>query len=160
MYNEADNAAPMLEGVHRGLADYHAPWELICVDDGSSDGTPRLLQLEAAKYGGHVRVVRLRRNFGQTAAMQTGIDQARGDIVATLDGDLQNDPADIPHMVEELLERDLDMLAGWRKRRHDKATRKLFSRVANRLMARVTGVRLHDYGCSLKIYRAEVIKEV
>ncbi len=160
MYNEADNVAPMLEGVHRGLADYSGPWELICVDDGSMDGTPQLLKQEAAKYGGYVRIIRLRRNFGQTAAMQTGIDQARGDIVATLDGDLQNDPADIPRMVEEMLERDLDMLAGWRKHRHDEATRKLFSRVANHLIARVTGVRLHDYGCSLKVYRGEVIKEV
>jgi len=160
MYNEAENAAPMLEGVHQGLADYPGPWELICVDDGSSDGTARLLQLEAEKYGADVRVVRLRRSFGQSAAMQTGIAQARGEIIATLDGDLQNDPADIPRMVEELLERDLDMLAGWRRRRHDEATRKLFSRVANRLIARVTGVQLHDYGCSLKVYRAEVIKEV
>jgi len=160
MYNEAENVVPMLEGVHQGLAGYPGPWELICVDDGSSDSTPRLLQKEAQQYGGHVRVVRLRRNFGQTAAMQTGIDQARGDIIATLDGDLQNDPADIPRMVAELLERDLDLLAGWRRQRHDEATRKLFSRVANRLIARVTGVRLHDYGCSLKVYRGEVIKEV
>ncbi len=160
MYNEAENIVPMLEGVHQGMAEYPGPWELICVDDGSMDATPRLLTQEAEEYGGHVRVVRLRRNFGQTAAMQTGIDQARGDIVATLDGDLQNDPADIPRMVQELLERDLDMLAGWRKRRQDEATRKLFSRVANRLIARVTGVQLHDYGCSLKIYRGEVIKEV
>jgi glycosyltransferase involved in cell wall biosynthesis len=160
MYNEADNVAPMLRGVHLGLADYTGPWELICVDDGSMDATPRLLKQEAEKYGGHVRVIRLRRNFGQTAAMQTGIDAARGEIVATLDGDLQNDPADIPRMIDELLERDLDMLAGWRKQRHDEVTRKLFSRVANRLIARVTGVRLHDYGCSLKVYRGSVIKDV
>lgn len=160
MYNEAENVGSMLEGVHQGLAGYPGPWELICVDDGSMDGTPRLLREEAAKYGGHVRVVRLRRNFGQTAAMQTGIDAARGEIIATLDGDLQNDPSDIPRMIDELLERDLDMLAGWRKQRNDEATRKLFSRVANRLIARVTGVKLHDYGCSLKIYRGEVIKDV
>jgi glycosyltransferase involved in cell wall biosynthesis len=160
MYNEAENAAPMVEGVHRGLAAYPGPWELICVDDGSADGTWRLLELEAERYGPHVRVIRLRRNFGQTAAMQTGIDAARGELLATLDGDLQNDPADIPRMVEELQERDLDMLAGWRKQRHDESTRKLFSRVANRLIARVTGVRISDYGCSLKIYRSEVIKDV
>ncbi len=160
MYNELDNVMPMLEGVHQGLAGYAGPWELICVDDGSHDGTPGRLRSEAEKYGGHVRVIRLRRNFGQTAAMQTGIDAARGEVIATLDGDLQNDPADIPRMVKEMLEGDLDMLAGWRRQRHDEATRKLFSRVANRLIARVTGVRLHDYGCSLKVYRAEVIKEV
>ncbi len=160
MYNETDNVVPMLEGVHQGLAGYAGPWELICVDDGSHDGTPGHLAKETDKYGGHVRVIRLRRNFGQTAAMQTGIDAARGEVIATLDGDLQNDPADIPRMVEEMQVGGLDMLAGWRRQRHDEATRKLFSRVANRLIARVTGVRLHDYGCSLKVYRAEVIKEV
>lgn len=160
MYNEAENAAPMLAGVHQGLEGYPAPWELICVDDGSRDGTARRLREQAEQYGAHVRVIRLRRNFGQTAAMQTGIDAARGAVIATLDGDLQNDPGDIPRMVDELLEQDLDMLAGWRRKRHDEPVRKFFSRVANRLIARVSGVRLHDYGCSLKIYRAEVIKEV
>jgi glycosyltransferase involved in cell wall biosynthesis len=160
MYNEADNVAPMLAGVHAGLAGYAGPWELLCVDDGSRDATPRLLREQAGQYGAHVRVIRLRRNFGQTAAMQTGITAARGELIATLDGDLQNDPADIPRMVRELLERDLDLLSGWRRRRQDDSTRKLFSRVANRLIGRVTGVRIHDYGCSLKIYRSEVIKEV
>jgi glycosyltransferase involved in cell wall biosynthesis len=160
MYNEADNVAPMLAGVHQGLVGYPGPWELICVDDGSRDGTARLLREEAERYGSHVRVISLRRNFGQTAAMQTGIDAARGQVIATLDGDLQNDPADIPRMVEELLERDLDLLSGWRKQRRDESTRKFFSRVANRLIGRVTGVRIHDYGCSLKVYRSEVIKDV
>jgi glycosyltransferase involved in cell wall biosynthesis len=160
MYNEADSVLPMLAGVHDGLAAYRGPWELICVDDGSRDATARLLHQEAQRYGGHVRVLSHRRNFGQTAAMQTGIDAARGEVIATLDGDLQNDPADIPRMVEEMLAKDLDLLAGWRRQRHDQATRKLFSRVANRLIGRVTGVHLHDYGCSLKVYRTEVIKDV
>ena len=160
MYNEADNVVPMLQGVHDGLAGFPGPWELICVDDGSSDGTAGLLRNEAKKYPGYVRIIRLRRNFGQTAAMQAGIDAARGALIATLDGDLQNDPADIPRMVQELLDRDLDMLAGWRKRRQDKLLRKIPSRIANRLIARVTGIHLHDYGCSLKVYRAEVIKEI
>lgn len=160
MYNEAENVTPMLAGVHQGLAGYPGPWELICVDDGSRDSTDRLLRQEAVRYGAHVRVLRHRRNFGQTAAMQSGIDAARGEVIATLDGDLQNDPADIPRMVEELMAKDLDLLAGWRQQRHDEATRKLFSRVANRLIARVTDVHLHDYGCSLKVYRAEVLKEV
>jgi glycosyltransferase involved in cell wall biosynthesis len=92
--------------------------------------------------------------------MQTGIEAARGEIIATLDGDLQNDPADIPRMVEELLERDLDLLAGWRKRRQDNLLRKIPSRIANRLIAKVTNVRISDYGCSLKVYRSEVIKDV
>lgn len=160
MYNEADNVAPMLAAVHAGLKDYPHPWELICVDDGSRDGTPELLHEEAKQYGEHVRLVRLRRNFGQTAAMQAGIDAARGDFIATLDGDLQNDPADIPRLIQELEERDLDLLQGWRKKRHDEPVRKFFSRNANRLIAKITGVDLHDYGCSLKVYRAEVLKKV
>lgn len=160
MYNEAENVAPMLAGIHAGLAEYKNPWELICVDDGSSDATGKLLQEESKHYGEHVRILRHRRNFGQTAAMQSGIDAARGNLIATLDGDLQNDPADIPRMVEELFARDLDLLAGWRKQRHDESTRKFFSKVANRLIAKITGVHLHDYGCSLKIYRTEVLKDV
>jgi glycosyltransferase involved in cell wall biosynthesis len=161
MYEEADNVAPMLARVHEGLRDYKGPWELICVDDGSRDGTGDRLRQGAADYGDHVRVLRLRRNFGQTAAMQAGFDAARGELIATLDGDLQNDPADIPRMVDELLARDLDLLQGWRRRRQDGLVlRKIPSRIANRLIARVTGVRLHDYGCSLKIYRAAVIKRV
>jgi glycosyltransferase involved in cell wall biosynthesis len=108
-----------------------------------------------------VRVIRLRRNFGQTAAMQAGFDAARGELIATLDGDLQNDPADIPRMVDELLERDLDLLQGWRRKRQDDLMmRKIPSRIANKLIGKVTGVALHDYGCSLKVYRAEVIREV
>jgi glycosyltransferase involved in cell wall biosynthesis len=161
MYEEAENVAPMLARVHEGLADYGGPWELICVDDGSRDGTGERLRKEAAGYGAHVRIIRLRRNFGQTAAMQAGFDAARGGLIATLDGDLQNDPADIPRMVGELIERDLDLLQGWRRERQDGLLlRKIPSRIANRLIAKVTGVRLHDYGCSLKVYRAEVIQRV
>ena len=160
MYEEVENAAPLLERVHEGLRTYPGAWELILVDDGSTDGTPGVLREEAKNYGKHVRVIQLRRNFGQTAAMQAGIDAARGELIATLDGDLQNDPADIPAMVEQLLERDLDLLQGWRKDRQDNWLRKIPSRIANRLIGRVTGVRLHDYGCSLKIYRAEVLKQV
>jgi len=161
MYEEAENVAPMLARVHQGLVDYAGPWELICVDDGSRDGTGERLRAEAAHYGEHVRILRLRRNFGQTAAMQAGFDAARGELIATLDGDLQNDPADIPRMVAELLERDLDLLQGWRRGRQDGLLlRKIPSRIANRLIAKVTGVRLHDYGCSLKVYRAEVIQRV
>jgi glycosyltransferase involved in cell wall biosynthesis len=161
MYDEVENVEPMLARVHQGLTDYGGAWELICVDDGSRDGTgARLMQL-ATTYGSHVRVIRLRRNFGQTAAMQAGFDAARGTTIATLDGDLQNDPADIPRMVDELLARDLDLLQGWRQRRQDDLLlRKVPSRIANALIGRVTGVALHDYGCSLKVYRAEVIREV
>ncbi|MEM9384312.1 MAG: glycosyltransferase family 2 protein [Pseudomonadota bacterium] len=161
MYNEQDNVAPMMADVHRALATYPARWELVVVDDGSTDETRQRLQREAARHGEHVRVRILRRNFGQTAAMQAGIDAARGDVIATLDGDLQNDPDDIPRMVDELLRRDLDLLCGWRADRQDTwLMRKVPSRIANWLIGRVTGVRITDYGCSLKVYRAEVIKGV
>jgi glycosyltransferase involved in cell wall biosynthesis len=108
-----------------------------------------------------VRVVTLQRNYGQTAAMQAGIDAARGDVIATMDGDLQNDPADIARMVERLLAEGLDLVVGWRKNRQDNLwLRKIPSRIANRLIGRITGVRLHDYGCSLKVYRASAIRNV
>ncbi|NCA69984.1 MAG: glycosyltransferase [Sphingobacteriia bacterium] len=161
MYQEAENVAPMLARVHEGLAHYRGDWELICVDDGSRDGTGERLSTLAETAGAHVRVLRLARNFGQTAAMQAGFEAARGELIATLDGDLQNDPADLPRMVDELLARDLDLLQGWRHRRQDALLmRKLPSRLANALIGKVTGLALHDYGCSLKVYRAEVIKEV
>lgn len=160
MYQERENVAPMLERVHQALAVYPGPWELVCVDDGSNDGTYAALRKGRESYGRHVRILRLQRNFGQTAAMQAGIDAARGHFIATLDGDLQNDPADIPRLVQELIERDLDLLQGWRRNRQDESLRMFFSRQANRLIARVTGVQLHDYGCSLKVYRAEILKQV
>ncbi len=161
MYQEIDNVEPMVARVHAGLAAYRGDWELICVDDGSHDGTGERLREIAEQTGPHLRVIRLRRNFGQTAAMQAGFDAARGELIATLDGDLQNDPADIPRMVSELLARDLDLLQGWRRQRQDALImRKIPSRIANALIGKVTGLALHDYGCSLKVYRAEVIKEV
>lgn len=161
MFNEIDNVAPMIARVHEGLAGYQGRWELLVVDDGSTDGTPQALHQNAKEYGAHVRVIELRRNFGQTAAMQAGIDEARGELIATLDGDLQNDPTDIPGMVDHLLEKDLDLLTGWRKNRKDDfLLRKVPSRLANRLIGKITGVRINDYGCSLKIYRSSVIKQV
>lgn len=161
MYNEVENVTPMVVGIHDALAGYAHPWELIIVDDGSTDGTSDRVTSEAARFGQHVRVLTLQRNFGQTAAMQAGIDSARGEVIATLDGDLQNDPADIPKLVERLLIEDLDLVVGWRRKRQDNVLlRTIPSRIANRLIGNITGVRLHDYGCSLKVYRASVIKEV
>ena len=161
LYNERDNVDPLLAGVHEVLANYPCPWELIAVDDGSSDGTAERLAAEASRFGAHVRVLTLQRNFGQTAAMQAGIDAARGDVIATLDGDLQNDPADIPRLVGRLLDEQLDLVVGWRRHRQDNVwLRTIPSRIANRLIGNITGVRLHDYGCSLKVYRAAVIKQV
>ena len=161
LYNEQDNVDALIGRVHQGLAGCTLRWELICVDDGSSDATWASLAEAAKRHGAHVKPLRLSRNYGQTAAMQAGIDVARGELIATLDGDLQNDPADIPRMVKELRDRDLDLLQGWRKSRKDALImRKLPSRIANKLIARVTGVALHDYGCSLKVYRAAVIKKI
>ncbi|MDF1764551.1 MAG: glycosyltransferase family 2 protein [Oleibacter sp.] len=161
MYNEIENVTPMVERVHEALANYGGEWELLVVDDGSTDGTPQALHRESERFGSHVRVIELRRNFGQTAAMQAGIDEARGKLIATLDGDLQNDPEDIPRMVDHLIERDLDLLTGWRKNRKDDLfLRKIPSRIANRLIGKITGVRINDYGCSLKIYKSSVIKQV
>jgi glycosyltransferase involved in cell wall biosynthesis len=133
----------------------------VLVDDGSTDATLERLQQATAQYGNHVFVVELQRNFGQTAAMQAGIDQSKGSLLVTLDGDLQNDPADIPAMITDLQERKLDLLVGWRKDRKDTLIlRKIPSRIANRLIRKVTGVYLHDYGCSLKVYRGSVIRKV
>ncbi len=160
-YNEEGNVMPLVERVSQALADFEHPWELVLVDDGSSDQTLRRLRKAAETFGNHLHVVELQRNFGQTAAMQAGIDQARGTLLVTLDGDLQNDPADIPGMIQELQERDLDLLVGWRKNRKDTLLmRKIPSRIANQLIRQVTGVYLHDYGCSLKVYRASVMEKV
>mgnify|MGYP001827403330 CR=1 FL=1 len=161
LYNESENVAPLLKRIHASLVGYPAPWELLLVDDGSADDTVERLRLGMEEYGSHVRVITLQRNFGQTAAMQAGIDYARGEVIALMDGDLQNDPVDIPRMVNRLLDEDLDMVAGWRRNRKDNLwLRKIPSRMANRLIGRITGVALHDYGCSLKVFRAEVLKSV
>ncbi|MGM0515974.1 MAG: glycosyltransferase family 2 protein [Pseudomonadota bacterium] len=161
VYNEEENVAPLVERVHEALADYGAAWELLLVDDGSSDRTVAEAKRMREQFGTHVRPVPLTRNFGQTAAMQAGIDLARGEVIVTMDGDLQNDPVDIPRMVDRLLREDLDLVAGWRINRKDNLwLRKVPSRLANRLIRRLTGVNLHDYGCSLKVFRGEVIKGV
>jgi glycosyltransferase involved in cell wall biosynthesis len=161
LYNEEDNVLPLVKRVHEALAAYEQPWELVLVDDGSSDGTVDRAVQAGREYGAHVRIVELTRNYKQTAAMQAGVDAARGDVIVTMDGDLQNDPIDIPRMVARLLNEDLDLVAGWRKNRQDGLfLRKIPSKIANRLIARLTGVKLRDYGCSLKAYRASVIKSV
>ena len=161
MYNEIGNAAPLIDAVQSALSAYPWPWELLVVDDGSRDGTGAALQRHGAQVGAHVRVIRLARNFRQTAAMQAGIDQARGDVIVTLDGDLQNDPRDIPARVARLLRDDLDIVAGWRVDRQDGwLLRRLPSQLANRLIRRITQLPFHDLGCSLKAFRASVLREV
>lgn len=161
LYCEQESVSHLVKRVHDALQGQALKWELICVDDGSIDNTVAELRKAQQHYGTYVRVVEFQRNFGQTAAMQAGIDAARGELIVTMDGDLQNDPSDIPRLVAELEDRDLDMLQGYREDRQDAyLMRKLPSKLANRLIARVTGVKLQDYGCSLKVYRAEIIKQV
>lgn len=160
LHNEVDNLQPLLAALEAALAAAPFYWEVILVDDGSLDGT-LALALAMAANAPHVRVVALQRNYGQTAAMQAGIEHAYGRIIVTLDGDLQNDPADIMRMVAELQARQLDLLVGWRQQREDHKWLRIWpSRLANRLIGSLTGIRLHDYGCSLKAYRAAVIRQV
>ena len=157
--NEAGNIKPLYKRIRSTMEGVGQPWELILVNDGSNDGSETLLD-EIAGKDPAVKIVHLRRNFGQTAAMMAGFDFARGDIIIPMDGDLQNDPADIPLMLAKLSE-GFDVCSGWRKDRKDNAIRRnLPSIMANRLISFVSGVRLHDFGCSLKAYRREVIEGV
>lgn len=155
------NEAPNVEALHRELTDTLQRWgrryELLLIDDGSADETFELLaRIQAGDP--RVRVIRFRKNFGQTAGFAAGFAYARGRVIATLDGDLQNDPSDLPAMIDTL-NRGYDIVCGWRRRRKDSfLTRRLPSMIANMLISIATGVRLHDYGCSLKVYRAEVVK--
>jgi glycosyltransferase involved in cell wall biosynthesis len=156
VYNEADNVAELHRQLTAALEGLKRPYEVLLVDDGSTDGTlARLVEIETADP--RVRVLRLRRNFGQTAAFSAGFDHARGDVVVTSDGDLQNDPADIPRLLARLDE-GYDMVCGWRRRRQDPMSKRIPSLFANRIISASTGVHLHDYGCSLKAMRAEVVK--
>ena len=160
LYNEEDNVAALVAQVQAALGKLAWPWQLILVDDGSADRTAERIGQAVAANPSHVCAIILRRRFGQTAAMQAGIDLAQGSIIATMDGDLQNNPADIGRMVRRLLDEDLDLLVGWRRTRKDPLLRRVPSWCANRLIVAVTGVRLHDYGCSLKIFRGSVIRQV
>jgi glycosyltransferase involved in cell wall biosynthesis len=159
VHNEAENVRPLLDSLRDVMEGLGQPYELIVVDDGSTDHTLSRLR-EAAVDLGALRVVRLRANFGQTAALAAGFDQARGELVITLDGDGQNDPTDIPRLVDKLKE-GYDVVSGWRRDRQDAFwSRRLPSRVANGLISWITGVHLHDYGCALKVYRREILRDV
>jgi len=159
VYNESESLPHLMPELRSVLERIGRSWEVILVNDGSTDGSDRILD-EMASGDPRVKIVHFRRNAGQTAAMMAGIDFASGDVIVPIDADLQNDPEDIPRLLEKLDE-GYDVCSGWRKDRQDKALRrKLPSRVANRLISWVSGVRLHDYGCSLKAYRREVIKDV
>lgn len=159
IYNEVESIPSLLDAIATALIEQGLQYEIICVDDGSKDGSDRLLK-QQAQMRNDLKAVILRRNYGQTAAMAAGFSHARGKVVVTLDGDLQNDPADIPILLEKL-EEGYDLISGWRKNRQDASlTRVLPSKIANWLIGRVTGVQLHDYGCSLKAYRSELVADM
>jgi glycosyltransferase involved in cell wall biosynthesis len=157
LLNEEDSIEPLYEQITQALSGIYN-YEIIFVDDGSTDASFNILS-HLQKADPHTRVIQFRRNFGQTAAMSAGFAHARGDIVVAVDADLQNDPADIPRMIDKLNE-GYDVVSGWRKKRHDNAlTRRLPSRIANWLIAKITGVKLHDFGCTLKAYRRDTIAQ-
>ncbi|HYJ92140.1 MAG TPA: glycosyltransferase family 2 protein, partial [Pyrinomonadaceae bacterium] len=157
--DEEENLREMHEKIAAALDTLGKSAEVIFVDDGSTDKSLQILKEIAAKDE-RVRVISLRRNYGQTAAMSAGIDAARGEILIPMDADLQNDPADIAKLLEKLDE-GYDVVSGWRKNRQDKLiSRKIPSKIANRIISWIGGVHLHDYGCSLKAYRREVLQDV
>jgi len=159
VYNEEENVTPLVEGVVQALRPLGRPFEVVVVDDGSRDGTRGILRGLVDEIPELV-VVALRRNFGQPPALQAGFDRARGDAILTMDGDLQNDPRDLPLLLEKL-EQGADVVSGWRKDRQDTLVlRKLPSWVANRMIRWVTRVPIHDQGCSLKAYRREVVRRL
>lgn len=161
IYNEVDNLPDLVDRIDQALRPTGRAFELIAVDDGSRDDSAAMLTRLAADRP-WLRPVLLARNYGQSSALQAGFDRVRGRYVVTLDADLQNDPLDIPAMLERLdRDDDVDMISGWRQQRQDKAlSRRLPSVIANRLISRSTGVHLHDYGCALKAYRREIIDRI
>ena len=157
LLNEQDNIGPLYEQIKKSLADQY-DYEIIFVDDGSSDNSFAILA-GLQKTDTSVKVICFRKNFGQTAALSAAFNHAKGKVIVAIDADLQNDPADIPKMIDRLNE-GFDVVSGWRKKRHDNAiTRRLPSVIANWLIAKITGVKLHDFGCTLKAYRREVLAE-
>lgn len=157
VYNEEENVPLLYPAVLDAMETIQQPWELILVDDGSKDQSYIKLTELALRDPEHIRVIGLRRNFGQTAAIAAGIDHAKGEIIVLMDADLQNDPQDIPILLEKIYE-GYDVVSGWRAKRKDTfITRTLPSLFANKLISVVTGVHLHDYGCTLKAYRREVL---
>ncbi|MBE9012756.1 glycosyltransferase family 2 protein, partial [Pseudanabaenaceae cyanobacterium LEGE 13415] len=159
IYNEVESIPSLIDAIATSVRNAALTYEIICVDDGSRDGSDALLK-QLAHSRNDLKAVILRRNYGQTPAMAAGFGQAIGKVIITLDGDLQNDPSDIPMLLEKLSE-GYDLVSGWRKNRQDASlTRVIPSKIANWLIGRVTGVRLHDYGCSLKAYRSELVADM
>lgn len=159
LYNEEESIIPLYNALMAVVQEMNIPYEIVFVDDGSKDAT-FAKAVELARQNSKLRVIKFRKNYGQTPAMAAGIDHARGKVLITMDGDLQNDPADIPLFLEKINE-GFDIVVGWRHKRQDKfLTRKVPSKIANWLIGKVTGVPIKDNGCSLKAYRAEMIKHI
>ncbi len=159
IYNEYESIGHLYKKLDAVLSKLGLDYEVILVDDGSLDGTHEKLQKIPQKNASY-KIIRFRKNFGQTAAMSAGFKHARGDIIITLDADLQNDPEDIPRLLKEM-DKGFDIVSGWRKKRKENAlTRRIPSMLANKLISRLSGIRLHDYGCTLKAYRKEIIKNI
>ena len=159
VYNESESLPHLIEAIANTLTETQILYEIICVDDGSTDGSSTLLT-QLAQNIPNLKGILLRRNYGQTAAMAAGFKYAQGNVIVSLDADLQNDPADIPQLLDKLAE-GYDLVSGWRKNRQDAAlTRLLPSKIANWLIGKVTGVKIHDYGCSLKAYRSELVADM
>jgi glycosyltransferase involved in cell wall biosynthesis len=158
VFNEAQNIRPLYETLKVVMEETPYAWETVFIDDGSTDGTYKALE-ELHAQGESIHIVRLRRNFGQTAAMAAGLDHTRGQIIVTLDGDLQNDPRDIPLLISKMAE-GYDLVSGWRMNRQDSLGRCVVSRVANWLISLSTGVYLHDYGCTLKVLSRDLAKQL
>jgi glycosyltransferase involved in cell wall biosynthesis len=159
IFNEVKTLSLLIENIADVLQQTQLPYEIICVDDGSQDGSVELLRELASRRHDLIAII-FRRNYGQTPAMAAGFQYAQGKIIVTLDGDLQNDPTDIPILISKL-EEGYDLVSGWRKNRQDAALTRLFpSKIANWLIGQVTGVKLHDYGCSLKAYRKELLSDM
>ncbi|NLE83717.1 MAG: glycosyltransferase [Chloroflexi bacterium] len=160
VYNEQENLPELFDQVLDVMKDVDYDWDITFVDDGSKDASVKVMKLLQEKHPNHVRSVVFSRNYGQTAAISAGIDNSDGDIVVLMDADLQNDPADIPLLLAEL-EKGYDVVSGWRKDRQDNPmTRTIPSRFANHLISSTTGVHLHDYGCTLKAYRRNVLDKI
>ena len=159
IYNEEENVELLCTQLFQALSALKRSWEIILIDDGSTD-TSWAKMVEMSKKIPHLRIIRFRRNFGQTAAMSAGFNHARGKWIVTLDADLQNDPADIGKLLDRA-DKGFDVVSGWRKDRKDKFfSRRLPSMIANSLISKITSVELHDYGCTLKVYHRDVIKNI
>ncbi|NQT94785.1 MAG: glycosyltransferase family 2 protein [Lentisphaerae bacterium] len=159
VYNEAESVPHLCEAIHRAMSETGRRYEILLIDDGSTDGTWDLMKVAATSYPGF-RLIRFRRNFGQTAAIAAGFKESHGRFLVTMDADMQNDPADVPSLLARM-EEGHDVVSGWRKERHDPfLTRRLPSMLANGLISKITGVALHDYGCTLKVYRREIVDKL